>query len=446
MGRRSTKRYRSGRTIPNWVDANRAARILQQAFRAYRAGRNIYDRVNNWYSGGPRVSRATQTSSPIPFPNPTSTVATQAGQRKMSRRFYTVGKLGRRFKRSKKVRHGKFLRHGITRYVETGGTVSALNCPYVGHAFAPAQIFATMADCVIQRLFKKAGYRIVSMQHKPGTVASIRWDYRNAEGEVLTARAFNIAVTDTYQIVADALRTDIFAAASSGADDFQMYSIQLRNDTTGTEFMASLYFDDIWIEFDCSSSLAIQNRTLADSTSADAANKNEVTNNPIGGKSYQGYGTGSTLKLLDQTVSISKSMLTANRNSGVISFDIDSANITTQQKNLYKRPNAAGAYARVTKSAPAMLQPGQIKNSRLVWKKNIAWNSMVKKLFEYIKEDGLVNQYLPIGFFRFFAFEKKCNTQLLAESTVDVGYELNSVYRCRITSKMQICAPYIDVI
>lgn len=361
-------------------------------------------------------------------------------------KFFTVGKMGPKFRRSKAKKPSKMLKNGVTRYIENGGIVGSADCAYVGHSFAPAQLFAIMVDSIVRDLFIKAGHRVVSMNHSPETTASFRWSYRTTVGGSPVVRVVNIATTDTFRDIAANFRTDVLSVASTTVDDWTMYEIRLRNTTLGTDYMASLYFDDVMLQFDCSSSIAIQNRTLADSTATDTGNRNEVTNNPIGGKSYEGYGNGASLKLWDNALAIASSVLMGQRNTGVIRFDPNEPNVTPEQGRIYKRPNHMSAYSHVTKSASARLNPGQIRNSTIAFKRVMYWNTMFKKLYPFIKEAGSVDQYLPIGSFRFFAFEKKCNTQTVAEQNISLGFEMNSVYRCRMWKKLSITAPDIEVL
>ena len=367
------------------------------------------------------------------------------------KRYHTVGIMGPRFKKPTKSTPGKFLKGGVVEYVETGGSVTDADCVYVGHSFGVARIFNQMCFAIVQKLFVKAGHRIVSMNeisttNSPGTDWELAWRYRSNKGTPLVERT--IISGSTYKDIAENLAANIidYINASATADDFEMYDIRLKQiNSAATMLQATLNFTDIMCDFDCSSALALQNQTQADTTEVDAGNRMEVSNNPLGGKSYEGYGTGSGLKLINNSLTIAGNLLVAQKDRGSITFTPNETNVTLEQKNMYRRPPPASSLERVRKCAAVGLKPGEIRNSYLRWKKTIQWNLMIKKLWLHLKEDNLTTQFLPLCSFRIFAFEKKCNTQT-AESAIDVGFELNCVYRVKLSTKWKATTPQITVL
>lgn len=71
---------------------------------------------------------------------------------------------------------------------------------------------------------------------------------------------------------------------------------------------------------------------------------------------------------------------------------------------------------------------------------------MIKKMWLLLKENLATTQFMTLGYFRFFAFEKKCNTQVAGEASIDIGYELNNVYRVKLSTAYKACAPHVSVV
>lgn len=363
------------------------------------------------------------------------------------KKFFTVGRMGKRFLKPIYRKPSRFLSRGSVRYVEHGGTTSSPTCAYVGHSFGAVEVFATIIDSVIQKLFVKAGHRIPSMENlvSNGAQLGLTYTYRrnHTEGGIV---AVNVTIGTTYRITSDNMRASIETVVNTNStfDDFQIEQFILNDATAANVTLAQLYAAEMIIECNNSSSMSVQNRSLADSAAADPSNRNEITNNPIAGKSYEGRGNGAVLKLWNNTLSLGESLIGAPA-TGAIVWDVESTNTTTEQKNMYRRPQTQYAFGNVTKSSGVRLSPGQIRNSRLYMKQSCYFNTWIKKLWLMLKEAGVTTQYIPLGHFRFFAFEKKCRTGV-GENDISVGFEINNVYRARIVVKAQTTAPTIRIL
>ena len=429
--------YRPARSVISPSALNAAAAAIQ---RVWRGSRNQSGSLRQWTSRikqNQQISRGARKT--YSFKQPTT---------KRVKKFFTVGRMGKPFKKGKTYTTSKFLQQGAVRYVEFGGEISNADCVHVGHSFGVREMWETVIDSLIIKLFKKAGHRIRHLNDRIEGAYDLTFEYYTTQGSPATTQA--VTVGSTYQATSVNLQGDMLTILSTSyntatpVNQLQFGRLYLTVTDAAATKEAEFNLMDTILELDCSSSMALQNRSLADGV-ADTGNRNEVTNNPIAGKSYTGKGNGTKLNFDTNTLTISQSDLAADGRTGLLQMDVNSTNFTAQMREAYRRPAPPSGFAFVMNCAGVMLQPGQIKNSRLTLKKKLFFNSFWRMLhLQLIQASTEAHSRVNMGFFRLYAFEKKCNTRA-SENDISVGYEINNVYRCKLYEKRQAILPLMRV-
>lgn len=441
VSRRQVGRYR-GRSRSLFHPRN-VANVASQLRRLY-VSRNQPGGFNWWKSKvSSRENRVTRTAAP----KGSTGKATQ-------KRFFTTGILGRKFTKGKRFTSSRYLRYGVAMQYERGLTLTSSDCVYAGHAFGNAAVFQTACLSVVHKLFKKAGHRISSNQSPIQNAADYRinLEYILYDGDVPLNTSYNVGSSDTYLSAGNGLRNIIeaviIANVATAGTTFMCTRIYLQNQSNTNTFVeAVLSLQDVMLDFYCTSNMVLQNRTLADTSSGAADWEGDaVSNNPIVGKSYWGYGTGSALKVQNNVIDIADAMLVGTGYSGEISLDINQANISSQMIGTYKRPPPGGALRGVRKTAYVSVNPGHMKSSHMTFKRKIAFNKLIALLYPTLRlgTATATPTFLPLGTFRIFAFQKKLKAAA-SEEDVSIGFEIQATYRCLISQKHVITAPTTEV-
>ncbi len=351
------------------------------------------------------------------------------------------------------------MKAGTVRMVEFGSTVTSEDAVYIGHALAAQEIMTTFAEQIVKRVFSRLGTQITHMSQKIQSESAVAttsvgiWhiSYRNQLNGPLLFSQFLIPAEENYGDVANELRDRLYNL-SNVVTTLNLYEMWLEptagNNAQHVGYAARIHLQNMSISWDCSSKMEIQNRTLANSGGSGENNRNDVANNPVGGKLYSGTGNGTSLSYYNTLVALTElDLLTADTDSGVLDFDVNGTNVTTGMKLAYKRPPPHSMFTNVRKSAAVSIQPGQIKTSFLRWTRTLTVNNFLKLMFEYMTNrggGGAGHVRVSIGSFNLYGFEKRCDTGG-TETGVNIGYEVNSVYKCSLTSKFVATGPTIVV-
>lgn len=382
--------------------------------------------------------------------------------------YQTKGVMGPRFKRGKTVRVNPLLRKGVKMHVESGNVVDNADCVYVGHTFGMHQAMRVVCHAIVKKLFLKHGHTIPDFTAtvQTGILGSVRapgklnWSYTFGEdqspsqGAVIApaANATYLNVGDLlFNAISDVVRNQ--AITSNPPKEFKLIDVtwfdyyfsgggDVEPNNTGTKLSG----DSIWIKLDLTSKMVLQNRTLAKTGAGDESSMLDVANNPLYGRSYEGWGTGATFKGAHGFVGVNQECLVGHERTGVITFDPNNANYADFYDVLRRPPNAR-AFGCVSKSTGASLQPGQIRTSYLRMSRCMPLTKYWVLMLAFLTQSRSVQQTtrVPLGRYRFFAFEKKCNTGV-DEPTMSVGYELNSEYGAFVWEKPCVTSVYNQIL
>lgn len=359
-------------------------------------------------------------------------------------RYQTRGYFGRFGRKLRKQKYNKFNKGGTTTFIEKGGVSSGDDVVYLGHGSNGNKIFQEVCRAITKKLFVKAGYRVISMSDKIQDDAStaivvpgrIVITYKGSETNGLELRAFDVTADSNFGEVASQVHgnfNNILSASPSTRDNISYEDISYYvYDGAGVLCRtpaAKIVLQAMRIGVRCYSRMEIQNRTAAGAAAGtDQTNMLDIANNPVDGRVYFGRGSGALLKFSDNSSSIaSTGSFLADPTSSVIEcVPTLAGGWTPEMKNTYKRPPSSYAFTHVTKSARCSLSPGQIKTSKLFWRKMMSFQQFMHlNWYAHYGYTQSTNPRVTMGSFKFYGFSKRCNTTV-DEPSISIGYEVNT--------------------
>lgn len=349
-----------------------------------------------------------------------ATQTAKAAGRKRMRSQAIAGVSGGKFKlKQKKDIFAKYVNKGVVASKEIGtvltGTVNTYPL-YVGHATHGDNEFLqrNFFRCLVRELYEKSGVRISDLQtESPGTTTInmlyVIDDVNAAEAQISVATAGL-----SYQQVANGLYNDWQTVRNTAPAERNIFISQVYL-ATGAHTAAALLYKDLIVNILVKSDLKIQNRTLATGTDEDNNSTENISNQPLYGKMYQGKGNGLISKSFNQAVNTGKSLLAAN-NTGLIRLAPTAANLW------FKDVPLASQFLPQPKMGKVSIEPGNVKTSSVVavyrMKQTDFWNMLPSSAGV---SSNLQNRY---GKYRIFALEKAlCVTA--TDSNPALGIELN---------------------
>lgn len=329
--------------------------------------------------------------------------------------------------KGRKVRASRAQRSGAVVKTEKGGAIIDPQCIYVGHITSPLDVMQkAMFMSFVRRLFEKAGYNVTDWSQAPPFTGSLHlsWYYQiQATGPNLTTSAFTGA--SSYGGMADALLAAFEAAIASDKVPI-LHEIALW-DTPNTLKLGHLNLVNCQVSFGCYSELTIQNRTTADSSGADINEATNVSNNPLYGTSYMGYGTSFVPLYKNDTLLTYQPFVGSELygdfvNTAAVSLPV-----------VGRKPPQANFFSGAVKTMSVQVAPGTIK-------KNVLYSKVSMKAVDfYVRYRAAVDNTTPapvrVGKIQMFALEKMLNTREADEPDVNVGYEVNTTISCSMSFK-----------
>lgn len=320
--------------------------------------------------------------------------------------------------------------------LEHGSTLNDADCVYIGHGVAFDQFVTLMSLYMVKRLFEKAGMNLVSMEKKiigdqvaaTAETWTIRWHHRVVVGGVTITTDTVIPADSTFRDAGDVLAADWRANVIATDEMLDMLGVQLIQTVgggNGTEIVqASVQCTDLKLDFRWNSKLNIQNQTLGSGAGDDLIT--DVTNNPLQGFQFEGYGTGFIPTQYNAALALPAGTgFTASMQTGVATFTPNATNVTTEMQNIYKRPPAASGFDGCFKRSAIRLAAGGIKQSFLSYRKVMSWNVAFRLILNDLRSNVTYRKQ-NIGKFAMLGLQKQCRTG--AEQPVNIGYEVNQVY------------------
>lgn len=341
------------------------------------------------------------------------------------------GKFKKPKKGSNKKPESQFANKGIVRISEVIGTVSDPDCVYITHtAIDGYKLVEVAVQALVRKLFEKLGYRIANVDTILGHISIS--DAKDWQVELTTVNqktgvetvnsTFVTTIASTVRTVAAAFITPfmLFSSGSTTAPGvgaagndsrlsrFILYG-QDFNITRQPVFECELRLEDEIMCVYGVSDLKIQNRTLSANGSSDT---NDIANNPLLGRSYI---FSNIPKMRDRTAFLLNSIPIANGVQLVRATQI--ANTT------FKEPPLPQLFTNCKKSGVVRLEPGDIKNSRCSFKKNMSFLTFLEKIKLQYGTGGEFLSYQSMFPSEMFALEDLINVNIA--QNISCAYESN---------------------
>lgn len=391
------------------------------------------------------AKRVLSSSKPKWVPRKRSRTSVKAKSKTYMPRYVSTGVYGRKFKKPTKYGVSQYLKFGYVEHVEKGGVTNSNNCVYIGHTFGAQKMINAVCGAIVRKLAEKAGYSVRAMNDKiqaNETVVSavsplnLNYSYKlTAFGQVNVASI--VAGADSrWDDLQTQLLNSFYSVVAVGGEDLILLRIWISSKDTAGDIQqvkqANMDLGSLLLDLNFSSKMTMQNRTLARTGGADESNANDIANNPIAGRSYTGRGNGAMMRVANNIVATNEAFL-GNRETGEIDFRVDAGGgqVTAEQKEVFNRPPAKSAFQNVSATGSAFLNPGQMKTSSCYFKRKMYLSTFMNAVYKNI--EGSTNQsFCTLGMFKIYAYEKRCNTGV-DEPDISVGYEINSIYRARVS-------------
>lgn len=368
-------------------------------------------------------------------------------------KLWSTGYVGKFKRKPKKVKFTKVRQSGTQSMIESGGVITSDNALYVGHSVPGVALLKEVTRAIIKKLFQKLGHRVLSMQDKvqddsttyivsPGR---IRFAYRRSAGDPLQTIDTTLVADVTYDGAAQAVYANFITVMNTPSTRPELFFDEImyfEHDSTGNVTrtpMAKLFLSALRVDIVVNSKLHLQNRTIAGvSGTTDQSNMLDVANNPLDGKIYAGTGSNAQLKFADNFSSLSDIFASNTENGLCTVVPASGSNYTDGMMSVYKRPPSSYAFKFVTKATTCRLDPGQIKSSFVKFTKRMSFARLMHDMYMYMYQVGLGNAPRhPIGNFKMFGFEKRCNTTV-DEPQISVGYEVNATLTVGVFEKPSV--------
>jgi len=348
-------------------------------------------------------------------------------------RNYGAGKAAGKFRKPRRrIKRGGSITKMIRHTEECGSEITDDQCVYVGHGTFPTQqIVRAGFRALVKVWLRKLGIEYENPESPLASQIAIndfcRIKYYLYSTEVNVAPStmdftYTNVVAGNNWFSPEELATKMEAAWKSlilitASPNPELLSIEWlpASPTTTTMKYQIMYLRGSSINIYVKSSLKMQNRTVG-ATGDTNAEADEVDNQPLYGKCYQGKGTGSTLA--GQRNLLLKAVCFIHPTYGA--FHMSGSDVPPAGTD---EPIDPALVYRATRYDKVMLNPGEIKSSILVDRFRITLDRLLL-LFNSIGASNTAPD-VPKGHFKMYAFEKMLENYVGVRTNVNVNWEHN---------------------
>lgn len=323
------------------------------------------------------------------------------------RKYFTTGRSAGTIKRRPKKGVNKYLKNGVVRNRESRFILNDAQACYTGHNSCSMYDTITLTFDAIARMFaKKMGHDFTDINAgigaEPSTIASgYQWvlGYKTSFGGNRLTAAFGALINETWAVFAQRLGEGIMAIAFNGGTPLNYFEvIDLECKGTLAQYPAPItrfYAADINLVISGSSSLQVQNRTVATSDIADPDRDDgdNVAANPMHGKMYSGKGQTLTFAWNNDntgsTIAFQADVITATSNIGAAS-----GLLSTQMQQALKKPPPYRHFRGLTGDQYLKLEPGEIKRSHVSHVMRFNFQTFCQRMLPFLRTQAT---YAAIG-------------------------------------------------
>jgi len=412
--RKSQKLFHDRYSTPTGYNASR---IFQDGQSIYNTGRNMFGGSRNSSTRSPRV----RLTIPPLTPRIRHRGDTRAKKGYGAQTSKSAGKL--RTRRKPRKPKGWQAGKGLTQTWESGGSIGARNCLYVGHITGPKdRLYEQAFKSILKLLLIKMNIRIrdfAAPLSEVGFVTGDDFQFRYASTSQTTGVTvinYTVAGGETFNAIANGMYVEWLDANFT---DIVPKSFGFIPGTSAGHPVASIALEELMLHFDIKSSLKIQNRSVNITSEPGVEYEADTVDNvPLYGKSIGGTGTGVLARFPNATVPAN---VVGQADNGLIT------QVTLDEDQ--EEPLSGYFFPKSTQQGKIHLDPGQIKTSVITTKRNIS----LKYLFRLFSTSTYNQPLTSFGKYRFFQIEKMIDTGV--DINMSVAYEINTSMSCFATTK-----------
>jgi len=416
----------SQRTLAQAVKLINSSKKISSALKGSGAKRNLEDAFREAIREGSNKR-----------PNYKTTPMSKGGRRKRVTSGYSAGRLRTPSKRlSRNVATiQKHCRLGVSKSYEYAKVQESATskCNYVGHSVASiGQIREVLFMAIVKKFSMHSNHPFGTWDDEVPRAFSAdgcawqltyRLDQSQPTGEAYVSYSMTGDYSTTWRDVASyfflntpSTSTDLtfirmtWFPAGSNADSLETIKMQLTNAT---------------ITLDCKSAMKLQNRTISETGQSQA---NDVDNQPLVGKSYEGKGFGTYVR-----PGLFKQVTTGGEEFSVMSSSIYGV-IDRFDEGINALAEPPLPYmVKASKSGKVRLEPGNVKFSTLTYHISKKLDALYSML---CATNQLYSAQQRFGVYRFFALEKLVDCILpSAENAIRIGYEVQNEVSATVRTK-----------
>lgn len=409
--------------------------------------RSLYDDRTNPFSSR-RVlkfgnKRRKRTASKPYKPSPEKRRRSSGGRgHPVPGRFRTTGYAGKYVKRGRRRRKDMYLKNGVVLKYEDGGNQHGSESVILGHNTHPLKAVLKAMGLAIARLaarkwgddFSDTSQKVYENNVTSGIEFRLDIMWREELAGALQTDSGTPLTDPTWDEVGKYIADRIIALvkASTSNFEFSIHSMVVSITDSGHYLYPRLLFDadKLFIHVRGTSVLSMQNVTQATAGgSAEDKESTNVTNNPVVGKSYDGWGQ-SHLFRYDNDFAGVRPVLAYGQLDGSLFFNTDSTDLTPAMRaNLIEGP-PRWSFSNVNSQGTVKINPGEIKKSWIgrsyMFKLNTWIHKIARAIYEHTDIDDINLNDTQIGKNRFFIIEKMCDIRdNEPETTID--YEIHRI-------------------
>jgi hypothetical protein len=353
---------------------------------------------------------------------------------------YTTGYHGKPLGPFKKAKQRDFYNEvGSTIQMEKGGKQTDTNCVYLGVSTPINEAFISISRAIIKNLFTQMGHKILSWNSLvPVATGATTIQYRyylgtnattstNGTGYTVSpAVSYNDLAIGWYgQLVADWTVnkshniSEIYVQNAVGADSTRV---------------ATLWADDCILYQKHNASIKIQNVTLGTHDNVYDANDqlaNDITNNPLVGKLYEGTNISGFIPKFRQTGALASwgNGFVADINTGLIVKNSDDVGTNDE----FDKPPPASQFKNCKLVKNVSIKPGEIQRHSVTFTSKTPLNTFLNRHIDKVIVN--TNQDIVYTFNSFmFGLEKSLDSRQ-GESAIAVAFETTHTIRSAIVVK-----------
>lgn len=326
-------------------------------------------------------------------------------------------------------------------------------CVYVGHGTDQRALFLSAIGGMFRALLVKAGIQVANWNDRwnPYVGGSLFgriliW-YQNTETSAETLIDISIAPTDTFDATLANIMNAMSGVSAAQKTNAVIYK-RIAYYNSSNEFpSAVLDLQYFHITVEVFSKMKIQNRTLARKDVGEEGDDDSADNVeacPLTGKVYEQieWKNGFIPKSKRSTAGGS-SVLNTSAN-GIISANCDTLDVSGPS-NMFRKPPPGYHLGEKIKAKTVKLDPGSIKDIKFKWKCHMLLNNYLYRVVSG-SETSPANTFVQdIGKAQVFALEKELSIGSGDTTPVNVGVQVDQVFRCVGYSKKVKANPVVEI-